>query len=129
MKLAELLENRAACAIGDTEITALTDDNRKITPGCIFVAVKGEKFDGHTVAAKALADGAAAVIVERDLGLGDKQIIVPDSRAEYGNLCAAWFGHPEREMRFVGVTGTNGKTTITTVIKFILTRAGHKVGL
>ena len=129
MKLAELLENRAACAIGDTEITALTDDNRKITPGCIFVAVKGEKFDGHTVAAKALADGAAAVIVERDLGLGDKQIIVPDSRAEYGNLCAAWFGHPERQMRFVGVTGTNGKTTITTVIKFILTRAGHKVGL
>lgn len=129
MKLAELLENRAACAIGDTEITALTDDNRKITPGCIFVAVKGEKFDGHTVAAKALADGAAAVIVERDLGLGDKQIIVPDSRAEYGNLCAAWFGHPERELRFVGVTGTNGKTTITTVIKFILTRAGHKVGL
>ena len=129
MKLSALLENRIPTVIGDTEITAITDDNRKITPGCIFVAVQGEKFDGHTAAAKALEDGAAAVVVERDLGLGDRQLLVPDSRAEYGNLCAAWFGHPEREMRFVGVTGTNGKTTITTVIKYILTKNGHKVGL
>ena len=129
MKLAELLENRVPTAIGDTEITAITDDNRKITKDCIFVAVKGKKFDGHTAAARALEEGAAAVVTERDMGLGDRQIIVPDSRAEYGNLCAAWFGHPERSMRFVGVTGTNGKTTITTVIKYILTKNGHKVGL
>ncbi len=129
MKLAELLENRYPTALGDTEITAITADNRKITPNCIFVAVKGETFDGHTAAAKALADGAAVVIVERDLGLGDRQILVPDTRAEHGNLCAAWFGHPERRMRFIGVTGTNGKTTITTVIKYILTQNGHKVGL
>lgn len=129
MKLSALLEDRFPTAIGDTEITAITDDNRKITDGCIYVAVKGEKFDGHTVAEKALESGAAAVVVERDLGLGDRQIVVPDSRAEYGSLCAAWFGHPERRMRFIGVTGTNGKTTITTVIKYILTQNGHKVGL
>ena len=129
MKLFELLENRYSTNIGDTEITAVTDDNRRITPGCIFICVKGEKFDGHTVAAKAIGDGAAVCICEHDLGLGDRQIVVPDSRTEYGNLCAAWFGHPERRMRFIGVTGTNGKTTITNIIKFILTRSGHKVGL
>lgn len=129
MKLSALLENRVQTTIGDVEITALTDDSRRITPGCLYVAVKGERFDGHTAAAKALEDGAAAVVTERDLGLGERQIVVPDSRTEYGNLCAAWFDHPERKMRFIGVTGTNGKTTITTVIKYILTQNGHKVGL
>lgn len=129
MKLSALLEDRFPTAIGETEITGITDDNRKISDGCIYVAVKGEKFDGHNVAEKALESGAAVIIAERDLGLGDRQIVVPDSRAEYGNLCAAWFGHPERRMRFIGVTGTNGKTTITTVIKYILTQNGHKVGL
>ena len=64
-----------------------------------------------------LAKGAAAVVAERDLGLGERQILVENSREFYGQLCAAWFGHPERKMRFIGVTGTNGKTTITTVIK------------
>ncbi|MCR4645891.1 MAG: UDP-N-acetylmuramoyl-L-alanyl-D-glutamate--2,6-diaminopimelate ligase [Oscillospiraceae bacterium] len=129
MKLSALLENRIPTTIGDTEITALTDDNRKITPGCLYFCVKGEKFDGHDAAAKALEDGAAAVVCERDLGLGERQLLTSDSRAEYGAVCAAWFGHPERKMHFIGVTGTNGKTTITTVIKHILTACGHKVGL
>ncbi len=129
MKLAELLENRIPTTIGDTEITAITDDNRKIVKDCLYVCVKGERFDGHSVAAQALEQGAAAVVTERDLGLGERQIIVEDSRACYGDLCAAWFGHPERKMKFVGVTGTNGKTTITSVMKYILTANGHKVGL
>ncbi len=129
MKLQKLLENKANTAIGDVEISAITDDNRKISKDCIFVCVKGERFDGHSVAAQALEQGAAAVVVERDLGLGDRQILVSDSRAFYGDLCAAWFDHPERKMKFVGVTGTNGKTTITTVIKHILTKNGYKVGL
>ena len=129
MKLSELLEGRYLTALGDREITFITDDNRKIVPDCVFVCVKGGNFDGHSVAEKALEQGATVVIVERDLGLGERQIIVPDSREEYGNLCSAWFGHPEQKMHFIGVTGTNGKTTITTVIKHILTENGHKVGL
>ncbi len=128
MKLVQLYQNIDP-AIADTEITAITDDNRKIVKDCIFVCVKGERFDGHTVAAQALEQGAAVVVTERDLGLGERQILVEDSRACYGELCAAWFDHPERKMRFIGVTGTNGKTTITTVIKHILTANGHKVGL
>ena len=130
MKISELLENRVSVpdSLRDTEITGITDDNRKIIKGCIYVCVKGERFDGHTVAEKALTDGAAAVVVERDLGL-ERQILVEDSRAFYGALCAAWFGHPEQKMKFIGVTGTNGKTTTTNVIKAILTANGHKVGL
>ncbi len=128
MKLVELYQN-VNPAIAGTEITAVTDDSRKIIKDCIYVCVRGERFDGHSVAAQALEQGAAAVVVERDLGLGERQILVADSRACYGELCAAWFDHPERKMRFIGVTGTNGKTTITTVIKHILTANGHKVGL
>ena len=76
-----------------------------------------------------LEKGAAAVVCERDLGLGDRQIITENSRKLYGQICSAWFGHPERKMKMIGVTGTNGKTTITNVIKHILMKNGHKTGL
>ncbi len=130
MKLSDLFENNDSIPafLADTEITAITDDSRKITEGCLYICIKGEKFDGHTAAAQALQSGAAAVVTDHDLNL-EKQIIVKDTRDCYGQLCAAWFGHPERKMKFIGVTGTNGKTTITTVIKYILTANGHKVGL
>lgn len=129
MRLYELLEGRAETKLADIEITGLTDNTRKVHEGCLFVCVKGGSFDGHSAAEEMLQKGAAAVIAERDLGLGDRQIIVDNSRKFYGDLCAAWFGHPERRMRFIGVTGTNGKTTITNVIKRLLTENGRKVGL
>ncbi|MBP3379798.1 MAG: UDP-N-acetylmuramoyl-L-alanyl-D-glutamate--2,6-diaminopimelate ligase [Ruminococcus sp.] len=129
MKLKDLLENNAVTSIGDTEITSVTDDTRKVKPGSLFVCVKGGSFDGHTAAAEMLEKGAAAVVCEHDLGLGKRQIITENSRKLYGELCAAWFGHPERKMTLIGVTGTNGKTTITNVIKHILMANGHKTGL
>ncbi len=129
MQLYTLLENSAHTSLPDQEITGLTDDSRKVKPGMIFACIHGERFDGHTAAEDALKQGAAAVLVDHDLGLGSRQILTDDTRALYGKLCAAWFGHPERKMRFVGVTGTNGKTTITNIIKHILTENGHKVGL
>lgn len=129
MKLNELLENNAETMIGDTEISSVTDDTRKVTEGSLFVCVKGGSFDGHSAAAEMLEKGAAAVVCERDLGLGDRQIITDNSRRLYGKLCASWFGHPERKLKMIGVTGTNGKTTITNVIKHILMSSGHKTGL
>ncbi len=129
MKLYQLFENRLPAGIPDAEVTGITDDSRKVAPGTVFVCIKGERFDGHDAAAQVLEQGAVLVVCERDLGLGARQVVVEDSRACYGALCAAWFGHPERRMKFVGVTGTNGKTTITSVIKYILTANGHKVGL
>ncbi|MBR6967176.1 MAG: UDP-N-acetylmuramoyl-L-alanyl-D-glutamate--2,6-diaminopimelate ligase [Ruminococcus sp.] len=129
MKLRDLIENNAVTAIGDAEISSVTDDTRKVTEGSLFVCVKGGSFDGHTAAAEMLEKGAAAVVCERDLGLGDRQILTKNSRKLYGQICSAWFGHPERRMKLIGVTGTNGKTTITNVIKHILMKNGHKTGL
>lgn len=129
MKLYELLEKNALTYLKDVEIKGITDDTRKVSEGYIFVCIKGEKFDGHSAAAEMLEKGAAAIVTDHNLNLGDCQIIVEDTREFYGMLCAKWFDHPERKMKFIGVTGTNGKTTITNVIKKILTDNGHKVGL
>ena len=129
MKLYDLLENNAETKLDDIEITSITDDTRKVTKGSLFFCVKGGSFDGHTAAAEMLEKGAAAVVCEHDLGLGDKQIITENSRRLYGLACSAWFGHPEKKLRMIGVTGTNGKTTITNVIKYILMKNGHKTGI
>ena len=129
MKLYDLLENNAETKLDNIDITAITDDTRKVSDGCLFFCVKGGSFDGHTAAAEMLEKGAAAVVCEHDLGLGDRQILTDNSRRLYGMMCSAWFGHPEKKLHMIGVTGTNGKTTITNVIKHILMKNGYKTGL
>jgi len=129
MKLYDLLENGVQTSLENIEITAITDDSRTVQKGSLFACIKGERFDGHEVAADALAKGAAIVITERDLGLGERQIIVPNTREFYGKLCSTWFGHPEKKFKLIGITGTNGKTTIANVVKYILTQHGYKTGL
>lgn len=129
MKLYQLIKNNPELKLEDMEISLVTDNTKKVEKDCIFVCVKGGSFDGHSVAAEMIKKGAALVITERDLGLGEKQLIVENSRKYYGEICAAWFDHPERKMKFIGVTGTNGKTTITNVIKHILMENGIKTGL
>lgn len=129
MKLHELLEDNAQTALGDIEISSVTDNTARVKEGSLFVCIKGGRFDGHSAAAEMLEKGAAAVVCERDLGLGDRQILTDNSRRLYGKLCSAWFGHPERKMTLIGVTGTNGKTTTTSIIKHILMANGLKTGL
>ncbi len=128
MKLHELFIDICSVDIENTEVSLITDDSRKISDDCVFVCIKGEKFDGHQAAKEAVEKGACAVVTEHDMGI-ERQIIVKDTRECYGKLCAAWFDHPERKMKFIGVTGTNGKTTMTNVIKYILTSKGYKTGL
>lgn len=129
MKLSELLRGIPhQTALPDCEVSDVCSDSRKITPGCVFVCIKGENFDGHSHAAEAVQAGAAAVVCEQPVGLSC-EIAVENTRLVYAKMCAALCGHPEQRMTFVGVTGTNGKTTTTNLIKSILTREGHKVGL
>lgn len=128
MKLHELFKDICDVNIEDEEVAFITDDSRKIEKGCVFVCIRGEKFDGHNAVKEAEEKGACAVVTDHDTG-ADRQIIVKDTRECYGKLCAAWFDHPERNMKFIGVTGTNGKTTMTNVIKYILTANGLKTGL
>ena len=109
-------------------VTTVTNDSRQVREGSVFVCVQGGRFDGHTKAAEALEHGAAAVVVERDLGLS-RQIIVENSRAAYALLCANHFGNPARKLKLVGITGTSGKTTVAFLTKSILEAAGKKVGL
>lgn len=104
-------------------------DSRKVGSDSIFVAIKGFKSDGHAFVANAVAQGALLIVCEQDMGLGEKQIIVENSRSAYAVMCANLNGNPSRRLRLIGVTGTNGKTTITNVIKQVLEHLGHKVGL
>lgn len=131
MKLHELLQNTGMTAEAmdtDREITAITCDSRRVEPGCLFVCIDGTAVDGHRFAAAAEADGAAAVVVQRDMGLRT-QLLTDNSRRAWAEICANWFGRPSERLHLIGVTGTNGKTTTTTLIKSMLEHAGHKVGL
>ncbi len=112
----------------EEEVIGITDDSREVKEGYIFICVKGANFDGHNAADEAAAKGAYVIIAERDVGLRDKQIIVPDSRKFYGYLCAAWFFHPERKMKLIGITGTNGKTTMASMICDMISSLGKRVG-
>ena len=114
--------------IEDREVTFVTADSRKVKKGSVFVCLKGNKFDGHTAAEQAIKDGAAAVVTERRLGLPN-EAKVPSTRKAMAVLCANYFGNPQNELKLIAVTGTNGKTTTSSVIKQCLTNMGIRAGL
>ena len=129
MKLSELLMNIQTNSVyEDREVISVTDKSSEIVEGCVFVCIKGGRFDGHSVAAKAQLLGAAAVICEHSVGV-ENEIIVENTRSAYSKICAAYFGNPSTKLHLIGVTGTNGKTTTTFIIKSILETLGEKVGL
>lgn len=126
MKLLNLIECNEM--LGQSEISGITCDSRQVKVGFAFVCIKGAKSDGHDFAQAAKENGAAVIITERDLGLPN-QIIVSDTHAAYADMCAKWFGNPAESLKLLGVTGTNGKTSVTYMMKKILEKAGYKVGL
>lgn len=129
MKLQDVLAGvNTLSPVAEAEITALCRDSRKVTKGCVFVCIQGTGVDSHAFAEGAVQAGAAAVVVQRDLGL-PCQILVENTRTAWGQMCANWFGHPSKQLKLIGVTGTNGKTSTTYLLKAILEKAGHKVGL
>jgi UDP-N-acetylmuramoyl-L-alanyl-D-glutamate--2,6-diaminopimelate ligase len=105
-------------------VEALETDSRRVRPGGLFVALRGERVDGHDFAAAAVASGAAAIVVERELPLAGPQIVVADTREAISRLADAFYGHPSRRLRIAGVTGTNGKTTTVGLVSAICDAAG-----
>lgn len=133
MKLSQLLEATEHTLVGctgDLEISDICYDSRKAAPGMLFVAVRGYQTDGHRYVQQALAAGCAAAVVEEAPDSSGPYVVVQNSRYALAVLSDAFFGHPARGMKLVGVTGTNGKTTTTHLIKGMLEQCtGEKVGL
>jgi UDP-N-acetylmuramoyl-L-alanyl-D-glutamate--2,6-diaminopimelate ligase len=135
MKLTELLDQIPRRAIhGDPErdIATVEFDSRAVVPGSLFVAVRGTQVDGHQFIAKAIALGAIAIVAEKVPSPVDSTLTwveVEDSQAVLGLLMANYYGNPARELVMLGVTGTNGKTTIATLLHQLFTRLGIKAGL
>lgn len=112
----------------DVEIKGITNDSRKVKKDWIFVAIAGEKFDGHNAVNQAVLQGAYLVVTERSLGV-HREITVADTRETYALLCAAFYGYPAERLKIIAVTGTNGKTSTATLIRNILTQSGYKTAL
>ena len=124
------LEVRPAAKAAD--ITSLTADSRRATAGSMFVAVPGTQVDGHSFIPKVVEQGAAAVVCEHipdDASDSVTWIRVKDSAEALGHLASAWYGNPSSKLTLVGVTGTNGKTTIATLLYELARIRGLKAGL
>lgn len=148
MKLSQLLEGVTVSKLFQTmygqmvvthevEIHKLQYDTRKIQRDDCFIALKGTTSDGHTFLQQAINQGVKAVVVQDDSSIPDSlcmhagviKIVVPDTRKALAIMSANFYGHPSKKLKFVGVTGTNGKTTTSHLVKSILEAAGEKVGL
>jgi UDP-N-acetylmuramoyl-L-alanyl-D-glutamate--2,6-diaminopimelate ligase len=128
MRLDQVLPD-AAGADGDVEITDLAYDDRMVTPGTLFFCVPGFSRDGHDFARDAVRRGAAALVVQRPLGLVVPEIRVESVRAAMAPAAAAFYGDPTAALQTVGITGTNGKTTTAFLVRALLEAGGRQTGL
>lgn len=136
-ELVAVLQPDLLCGTTETMISSVVYDSRKITEGCLFIAICGANFDGHTAIPQAIEKKAAAVLVEKIDGdtlrkcedAGICVVQTENTRYGLGLVSAAWFDHPAEKLRTIGITGTKGKTTTTYLIKSMLENAGVKCGL
>ena len=134
MKLTELLDRLTYEILQgpeDPEITAVINDSRAVSEGCLFFCIRGAVSDGHAFALQAAEGGAAAIVVEEPVTVPDTVTVirVANTRMAMALISAAWYRYPADRLKVIGITGTKGKTTTTYMVKSILENAGYKVGL
>ena len=132
--LREILESVKTSSVNgnlDVEICGITSDSRKVAPGMLFVAVRGVNVDGHNYISAAISAGATAIVAEdyREDCEGVTYVSVENSAVALGFIASAWYDNPSQKIKLVGVTGTNGKTTIATLIYEMARLMGYKAGL
>lgn len=131
-KLLQGVEVRSLVGDGTVAVGRLEFDSRKVVPGTLFFATRGTQADGHAYIPAAVAAGAAAVVCEElpaERPVGVTFVQVPDSTVALGQVASAFYEHPSRRLKLVGVTGTNGKTTTATLLYRMFRRLGYKAGL
>ena len=134
MRLADLIKRTLGqdLTLPDTEVTGVAQDNRLVTPGTVFVARQGEKVDGHRYVNAAVAAGAVAIVGQNrtlvELPDGVPYIQVEDDRRALASLAAAFYDYPSQQLTTFGVTGTDGKTTTSYLLHYLL-QGGHRTGL
>ena len=140
MQLSDLFKNGGKKALGagaavrmSAEVSAIVVDTRKLVPGCVFVAIRGSRNDGHTFLADAAAQGAIGIVVDEASAVPANFAgivhVVPSTRQELARLASVWAGEPSKNLFTVGVTGTNGKTTTTHMIESVLNSGGMPTGV
>ena len=129
MLLKELLGNIKYEGNADIDISFVESDSRKVSKGCAFVCIKGYETDGHTYAEECAKKGASVIIAQKQVDVPCPVVVVEDTRKTLAVLCANIYNNPSKEFKLVGITGTNGKTSTTYIIKTVLEKAGKKVGL
>lgn len=127
MKLSELIPKLNG-KMGNMDIVGVTSDSRKVKQGYAFFCINGPLQDGHSYANDALKKGAAVIVSEKDLKL-QNQVVVKDTKEAFFKACSVWFHNPLDSIKLIGVTGTNGKTSVSYMTKAILESAGYKCGL
>ena len=128
--LAEKLFNSALDEeIKNINVTGIEYDSRAVMPGNIFVCIKGFETDGHKYAAGAVKNGAALIVAQDEINVDVPVVYVDDTRKALADISCLFYGNPSEKFRLIGITGTNGKTTITYLVKSILEAAGMCTGV
>src|SRR5437660_6646491 len=128
--LARAITPRRVIGSLDREVESIAYDSRRVQSNTLFVAIRGEKSDGHQFVDQAIEQGASVIVAEREISSPRATcLVVDDSRSALADLSAAFYGMPARKLKMAAVTGTNGKTTTTFLLKHICEKAGLRCGL
>ena len=127
MLASELLGSKWLDEHKDIDITGIAYDSRNVLPGNVFVCIKGFETDGHKYAEMAVKNGASLIVAEDKIDVDVRY--VENSRVEIAEMACKYYGNPSSKFKLIGITGTNGKTTITYLIKSIIETAGMRIGV